>query len=722
MELKIKNFLLTTLILISVFILGMTLNVSGTGGAGDMESKIKDILGRMTLEEKIDQMSGDISNVKMAINFVMGKKKYPMWTAPGLPRLSVPDIRSCDGPRGVATDNPSGIPTLRGLEGTTCFPAAMARGATWDPDLEKRISWVIGYEGRVLGANMVLSPCINVLRHPGWGRAQETYGEDPYHLGVMGVAHVEGSQEHVMSCPKHFAANSLEESRFFVNVKMDERTLREIYLPHFRMTVEAGAASIMSAYNDLNGYLCAHNKHLLRDILKGDWDFQGFVVSDWDAAVEDAVEAAEGGLDLEMPYGKHFGGKLKKAVKRGKVDEEIIDEAVERLLRMKFKFDGINPDTKYERSKVAGKDAAALALEAEHKGIVLLKNEGCLLPLKRDKLGSIAVIGRLADRENTGDNGSSNVHPPYVVTPLEGIKNLAGDNIEITHDNGVDPATASAAAAAADIAVVVVGMTRVQEGEFIKVASVSFGGDRENLDLDPADEAVIRAVCKANEKCIVILESGSAITMKNWKESARAIMMAWYPGMEGGNAIADVLFGKVNPSGKLPFTWPVETSQLFPLDNKSKEVVYGYYHGYRYYDKKKLIPDYHFGFGMCYTTYEYSNLHIARKELGGDDTLEVTVDVKNTGDMAGDEIVQLYVGYEGSAVDRPLKDLKAFDRVGLAPGEKKTVAMEVKIKDLAYYNESAGRWETEAIEYIVYMGSSADFADLKLKDTFKVVE
>ncbi len=672
--------------------------MAATSGTSDarIETRVKELLSKMTLDEKIEQMTAEPAY--KILEHALGYGKYSTFNTPANKRLDIPGIRFIDGPRGA------------NFKGSTGFPASPARGASWDVQLSERVGQAMGYEMRAQGANFTAAVCINIIRHPSWGRAQETFGEDPYHIGRMGVGFLTGLQDHVMACAKHFTANNIDESRMFVDIRMDERTLREVYLPHFKMCVEAGVASIMSAYNDVNGKLCAHNEHLLRDILKEDWGFKGFVISDFGTAVEDTVEAANAGLDIEMPVELFYGKRLKKAVLAGKVSEQVIDEAATRILRQKLRFYHLENRTDYDRNKVAGPEHTALAREVEQKGIVLLKNENSALPLISEKIKKIAVIGGLANKANLGDKGSSSIRPPYVITPLKGIKNKAGDSIKVAYESGLNPSRARRIAKGADAVIVVAGFTWKDEGE---------GNDRESLNLSREDEELIKAVAAESDRCIVVLESGSAITMESWKDKVEAILMAWYPGMEGGNAIADILFGDINPSGKLPLIFPKSADQLFEFDNKAKTVEYNRYHGYRYFDKNGLEPEFPFGFGLSYTEYKYGNLRLNRKKIGKSGNIKVKVDVTNVGKMAGEEIVQLYIGYNSPGVDRPVKDLKGFERIALDPGETGTVSIEVKAGDLAYYNAERGAWEVEEIEYIVYVGPSSSQEDL-LSETFKV--
>jgi len=670
----------------------------------EREKRIRELLSRMSLKDKIGQMSACTRLTRQAVMLV----RYNLWTfdAGKNKRLGIPALKFTDGPRGVVMGN------------STCFPVSMARGATWDAELEERVGEAIGYEARAYGANLYGGVCINLLRHPGWGRAQETFGEDPHHLGVMGVALIKGVQKHLMACAKHFACNSIEESRFFVSVKIDERTLREIYLPHFKKCVDAGVASIMSAYNRVNGEYCGQNRHLLTEILKQEWGFDGFVESDFIWGLRDGKAGANAGLDVEMPLRRFYGRNLYKLVLRGEVSEKQIDDSALRILRQKDRFSRVGLDS-YDRSKIAGKEHTALALEVARKSIVLLKNENETLPFSRNKIKTIAVIGKLANRPNIGDIGSSRVRPPYVITPLAGIKNRAGQGIEVVYDAGKNVKSAKQTAKKADAVIIVAGLTWRDEGEFLPVPFFKIGGDRLNLDLPKDQEELILEVADENKNCVVVLEGGSAITMEKWKNKVPAILMAFYPGMEGGNAIADIIFGDFNPCAKLPIVFPKSQDQLPHFDNRAKEIEYRYYHGYRLFDKNNFEPAFPFGFGLSYTRYNYSNLRLDKKQITKSEKIVASVDVTNTGKMAGEEIVQLYIGYNGSKVDRPVKELKAFGKIALNPGETKTISLEVRAEDLAYYDVCRKTWEIEEIEYLVYVGASSRARDL-LRANFKI--
>jgi beta-glucosidase len=670
-------------------------------GAAERDALIAKLVSQMSLREKIKQMTGSTTMVGLVIMAV--RYGWRTFDSGENKRLGIPEIRFTDGPRGVC------------LNHSTCFPVAMARGATWDVALQEEVGSAVGIEARAQGANFYGGVCINVPRHPGWGRAQETFGEDQFLLGVMGASMVRGVQRHVMACAKHLACNSIEEARFFVDVKIDERTLREVYLPHFKRCVDAGVACVMSAYNQVNGEFCGHNAHLLREILKRDWGFGGFVMSDFVYGVRDGEKGVTGGLDMEMPKRWKFGPGLLRKVKRGVVPESMLDEAVTRIVGRKAAFAGVG-EGGYDAAKVACAAHRQLALEVARKAIVLLKNDGGALPLNAGATGKIAVIGRLADRANIGDKGSSQVKPPRVITPLEGIHELAGASVEVVYEEGKDLGKARSAASGVDAAVVVVGLDHRDEGEFLP--AVHIGGDREDLRLPRGQEELIKAVADASDRCIVVLVGGSAILTSAWQDEVEAILMAWYPGMEGGLALAGVLFGEVNPGGKLPVTFPASNEQNPVFDKKANTAQYGYYHGYRMFDKKGMTPAFAFGFGLSYTTFECTDLRLSSASLDEKGTLRASVDVTNTGSLEGDEVVQLYVSCPGVAVDRPVKELKAFARVTLEPVETKTVSLTVPIADLSYYDVDAGAFVVEKGEHKALVGTSSD--DLPSSATFVV--
>jgi beta-glucosidase len=538
----------------------------------------------------------------------------------------------------------------------------------------------------------------------------------------MGAALVRGVQRHVMACVKHYACNSIENARFKVDVRVDERALREIYLPHFRRCVEEGAASVMSAYNKVNGTYCGQNRRLLRDILKEEWGFDGIVISDFVYGTRTPLAAAAG-LDVEMPVTIYFGRRLKRAVRRGEVPQAAIDEAVLRLLRKKIEFAQVGEPPRYTPEAVVSDEHVALAREAAIKSMVLLKNNPVdgtpLLPLAAAALNRVAVVGRLAALPNTGDHGSSQVRPPYVVTPLEGIRAALGDAIAVNFDDGQDLAAATRTAGGADVAVVVVGYTFQDEGEYMGSMFQARGGDRAQLTLHRRDEALVQAVAAANPRTVVILVGGSAIVAEAWRAQVPAILMAWYAGMEGGHALADLLLGHANPSGKLPCVFPRSADHLPFFDAAADEIEYGYFHGYRLLDMDGHEPAFPFGFGLSYTNYAYSNLHLSGEAITPGSTLVASVDVTNTGSRGGQEVAQLYVSYRGSAVERPVRELKGFARVSLAPGETASVSFPLPARSLAYYDEARATWVVEPITYVVSVGGSSRAQDL-LSAEFRV--
>ncbi len=673
----------------------------------EVDSMARDLLSKMTLEEKVDQKVGEglsrfIANTLVRGHFGIGYSGYNA-------RLHIPPMAFTDGPRGVTVAN------------ATSFPVAMGRAASWDVALERRVGEVFGQEARAAGANTFGGICINLLRHPSWGRAQETYGEDPWLLGEMGLAVMEGVQSHnVMGCAKHFALNSIENSRFQVNVEIDERTLREVYLPHFKKLVDHGLASLMSSYNRVRGEYAGQNHHLLTDILRHDWGFRGCVSSDWIYGLRDGLKGLQAGLDIEMPGSEQFG-RLPELIREGKASEEDVDESVLRILRTKLDFVTRPDPMDYDESLIASPEHVDLSREVAEQGMVLLKNESGALPLEREGLRKLALIGRLVEEDNTGDRGSSWVRAPYVVTPLDGMAEYLGDGVSVVHCDGSDPDEVRRLSSEADAVVLLAGFRYDDEGEYVnsdggmprneseKEAPFGMkGGDRYPLALQDADIRMIQTAAAVNRRVVVALIGGSAITMEEWKDEVPAILMAWYYGMEGARALPRVLFGDVNPSGKLPFTIPTGVDQLPPFDPYAPEVGYGYYHGYALIEKQASTPAFRFGYGLSYTDFSYGNLTVLTPEPAPNERLRVSVDVTNTGQRAGREVVELYIGFENSRVDRPVKLLRDFAKIELSPGETKTVRLSVPVEDLAWYNPESGSWETELMQYQALVGPSSD--------------
>jgi beta-glucosidase len=668
---------------------------------GEIADTVGAVIAAATLPEKVEMMSGH--GFFAAFREDGGRfGARPYRAGGGIARLDVPSFWFTDGPRGVVRGN------------STCFPCTMARGASFDVDLERRIGEAMGIEARAQGCNLSGAVCINLLRHPGWGRAQETYGEDQHHLGAMGAALARGIQTHnVCATVKHFALNSMENTRFTVDVRLDERTLHEVYLPHFKAVIDAGVGSVMSAYNKVDGEYCGHNTHLLTDILRGDWGFTGFVHSDWIKGVYE-VRGAAAGLDVENPEPLVFGDKLVAAVERGEIAPAVVDRAGTRILTTLYRFLAApDPLPEYPESLIACADHRALALEAAEKSAVLLANDGTL-PFDSAQVRTLAVLGRLADLENTGDNGSSRVRPPAVITALAGLKARLGD-LNVHHATEADLAAARAVAEAADAIVVVAGLTAREEGEFIPGGMTlgedvsshrrgAIGGDRRDLRLPPEQVALINAAALTGKPLVVVIVAGSAVMVEDWHASAGAILQTFYSGMEGGIALARLLFGDVSPSGKLPFTVARDPADYPPFDPDAEVADYGYWHGYSLFDHSGAVPRYAFGHGLSYSQFAYSGL--TAQVSDGEVAVEVTV--RNAGTVAADEVLQIYVGAPGQVAERPLKSLKGFARVTLQPGESRAVTVRIPLADLRWRNPAAHDWQLEQGAYRILAGGSSD--------------
>jgi beta-glucosidase len=663
------------------------------------DEKAREILNSLSLAQKVSLMSGNVSLDDMINSAHYNDVPYD---AGGLEEHGVEPVKFCDGPRGVVC----------GTGSATCFPVTMCRGASFDCKLEKEIGQAIGKEVRASGGNLFAGVCINLPYNPGWGRSQETYGEESFHIGEMGKALTEGVQEeNVVACVKHFAFNQMEISRFKVDVNCDRRTEREVFFPHFKKVIDAGAASVMSSYNLYHGVHAGHNKYLLTDVLKNEWDFDGFIMSDFGWGITDTVEAANGGQDMEMCGTIWFGDRLVKAVEDGFVSEERIDDAALRIIRTQLAFQAAGNE-KLPESTLACPEHIALARKSAEEGITLLKNENQVLPLSKD-IKKLLVVGKLAAKENIGDHGSSRVYPPYVVTPLQGIeKKLEG--AEVLFADGSDVEEAKRLAKEAEAVVFVVGFDHDDEGEFVSENEEenytgARGGDRvERLGLHKDDIELIHAVAPENDNSVVVLIGGNMITMEEWIEKVPSVLMAYYPGMEGGNVIADILFGDVNPSGKLPYVVVRDENDLPYVNWDTKFQHYDYYHGYTKLEKEGIEPALPYGFGLSYTTFSYSDAEFSSDEKG----ITASVTVANTGGRDGDEVVQLYIGFEGSPVDRPVKILRGFERVNVKAGESKRVTLFCPKDELQWYDANHLTWRLDNMEYQVYIGSSSSNRDL----------
>jgi len=666
----------------------------------DAAAEARALVAQMSLAEKLGCLDGDTPFWPGVVDMGSGGYHAHPFPAARVARLGIPGLDFADGPRGCV------------IGPCTAFPVSMARGASFDPDLERRVGEAIGAELRAQGATFTGAVCLNLLRHPAWGRAQETYGEDPHHVGTMAAALTEGLQAHVMACMKHFALNSMENARFKVDVTVDERALHEVYLPHFRRVAEAGVASVMSAYNSVNGAWCGENAPLLTEILRGEWGFAGFVITDFNFGLRDPVKSVAAGCNVEMPFRQQRAVTLEDAVASGALAVEDIErrvvETVATFLRFAHVY-GRQP----ERTVIACAEHRALAREAASAAMVLLRNEGELLPLAPRSLRKLAVLGRLADRPNLGDGGSSDVLQPEVVTPLAGLR-AALPGAEVAHADADVSVTEGA-----DAVVVIVGYTKEDEGEFIDPAAFqalaslcppidhpevglqagaaaaapaapadrpafATGGDRASLRLHAEDEALIRAAAAAHDQVIVCVMSGSAVVMP-WLEDVSATLLIWYPGMEGGHALADVLLGAAEPGGRLPFAIPRDESQLVHFDRDADRETYGLLHGQWWLDHCGVAAHRPFGFGLGYTRFE-----LGEARIQGD---VAAVSVRNMGTRGGSTVVQVYASVPGSAYERPPRRLVGFARVRLGAGESKR--LEIAIDRSALDVRDGGRWVRE---------------------------
>jgi beta-glucosidase len=708
------------------------------------------LLQQLTATEKLGLLSGDTPFWSgMADIALQGASHRHPWPTGALPRLGLEGLQFVDGPRGVV---------LAG--GATTFPVPMARGASWNPELEERIGAAIAREARSFGANWLAAVCINLLRHPGWGRAQETYGEDPVHVGALGAACCRGIERHAIACVKHFALNSIDSSRFLVDVQASPRVLHELYLPHFRDCVEAGAGSVMSAYNRVNGIWCGEHPGLLTDILKRRWGFAGFVVTDFIFGLRDGVAGLRAGQDLEMPFRMIFQGCLADALAAGQVSQARIDDAVLRLLRAQVQLPARSPaDSPTTTDPVALRrcpEHLDLAREAARQSIVLLRNAPLaagqpVLPL--GELHSLALIGPLAATANLGDRGSSDTRPPAgaVVTPLDGLR-AARPELAIGHADGRNIQAAAALAARSDAAVLVVGLDWRLEGEHIHPGDIApilaqipppdsllgsrlwprlrpqwqrftgliakitrYGsarqggdfaaGDRTDLRLPPHQVVLIQAVAAANPRTVVVLMGGGAILTDEWDQLVPGLLLLWYPGEQGGHALAEVLLGAVSPGGRLPFAIPAETAQLPPFEPRAPVVIYDLWHGYRRLQRQGQRAAYPFGFGLSYSHFETRDLTAELLEGQG---VRLTVSVRNTGAMTAAEVVQVYLEPPGLLMERPPRTLVAFQRLALEPGEQRQIHLEIPLRRLACFDESRDGFVLEAGRHRLVAARHAD--------------
>ncbi|AYG03593.1 beta-glucosidase [Gryllotalpicola protaetiae] len=706
--------------------------VAGVVAGADLAAETEALLGLLTPDEKLALLDGDQEFwAGMTEMRDVGYNTTPIVMG-AIDRLGIPGLRFSDGPRGAVIGH------------STAFPVSMARGATWNVELEERIGRAIGAEIRAQGANFFGGICINLPRHPAWGRIQETYGEDPVILGRLGAALLRGIQRHAMGVAKHYALNSMENARFSVDVTASDETLHEVYLPHFRRLVEEGVDALMTAYNSVNGEWAGQSAQLQQRILRDEWGFTGLTVSDFIWGLRDAALSLTNGLDVEEPFAQQRAARLRTALDSGHASWADVDRSARRILATQLAYHARPLDDEPSADVVFSAEHRALAREAAAEAMVLLKNDPVagdadasadaapLLPLPRD-LASVAVIGRLADLGNTGDHGSSDVRSPSVVTPLAGLRAALPDAV-ITDVAFTDLDSAAQAAEDAEVAVVVVGYTAEDEGEYVGGESMNdpalfalyppagpevdpalvanpsglmggeIGGDRSSLRLLGGDVELIRAVVAANPRTVVVLVAAGAVITEEWRHDVPAVVLAWYSGSEGGHALADVLLGAVDATGRLPYSVPTTEEHLPFFDKNATAITYDRWHGQRLLDRDGNAAAFPLGFGLSYTSFALSGVTVGAV---ADESFEASVTITNTGDRRGRHVVQLYGVTD--AADFPHRVLLGFTPVWLEPGETATVTVQGSTRPLQRW--TSGGWQPAAdaalIEASAFSGDPA---------------
>ena len=701
-----------------------------------MEKRIEKLIKKMTLEEKVGLLHGN-------------SKFY----VAGVERLGIPEWSLSDGPHGVRAEINRHDWAYAGWtnDSASYFPTGTAFAAAWNPELAYRRGEVLGEEARWRKKDVLLGPGVNIIRSPLCGRNFEYMSEDPYMNSVLAVAYIKGLQSRDVACSvKHFAVNNQETNRTTVDVECSERALREIYLPAFKAAVqEGGALTVMAAYNKFRGEFCAENNYLVRKILRNEWGFDGVYVTDWGAA-HSTVPSMEAGLDLEMgtlidKYEDwYYANPLIDAVKSGKVPMSLVDEKVGDVLRVMIKTNVLDPKKRFGPGSMNTKEHQQANNDAAAEAIVLLKNQNNLLPLDFSSIKSLAVIGDNATRKHSNGGLSSEIKAVYEVTPLGALRAKWGDKVDIRFaqgyeklstfvegsNNGQSSGTFSSktqesdallkeaveVARTSDVALLVCGLNHDYDTE-------SF--DRLNMDIPYGQVELIQEVVKANPRTIVVMIAGSPLNMAAVDICSPAIVWAWFNGMEGGNALVDVLSGKVNPSGKMPFTTPVSLDQSpahalgnFPGRDLKVNYEEDILVGYRWFDTKGLPVVYPFGYGLSYTTFNYSNLNTDKKTYDQADTIQATFTLTNTGDREGAEVAQLYVSDPVCSVMRPVKELKGFKKVFLKPGESRRITLDIPVSSLAFYSEAQSQFVVEPGEFILQLGAST--SDIKQKISVEV--
>ena len=699
-----------------------------------IEKRVENALSFMTLEEKVAMLHA--------------QSKF---SSKGVPRLGIPEVWTDDGPHGIREevfwDKWSGAGWTN--DSCTAFPALTCLAASFNPEMSLLYGKTIGEEARYRNKTVLLGPGVNIYRTPLNGRNFEYMGEDPYLSSRMVVPYIQGVQQNgVAACVKHFALNNQEEKRMSINVEVSDRALYEIYLPAFKAAVQEGRAwSIMGAYNQFRGEHCCHNDLLLNKILKTDWKFDGVVISDW-GGVHNTDQAVNNGLDLEMGTSTnglttdgtssyceyHLANPYLKGLKSGKYDEKTLNDKVSRILRLIFRTT-MSADRPFGR--FVSPEHSDAARKIAEQGIVLLKNDKQILPVRVEKYKKIAVIGENATKSLVIGGGSSSLKVAYEVSPLEGlIRKYGKENIvhsmgyasgpsvygkEIKSKLNADSLIAAALETAknAEIVFYIGGLNKnhFQDCE---------GADRKSMSLPFEQDKLINALLSVNKNLVVILCTGNAVEMP-WINDVPAIVQNWYLGSEAGNALANILSGDVNPSGKLPFSFPKKLEDnaahsfgaiSVPGVGKKQEYLEDILVGYRWFDAKKIVPQFAFGHGLSYTSFQYGKASVDKSVCSGKDVVKLTLSVKNTGKVKGSEVVQVYVSDEKCTILRPVKELKAFSKVMLQVGESKQVELELPVKNWSFYNDKTKQWELESGKFTLLVGSSA--SDIRQKITITV--
>jgi len=669
----------------------------------ETEARINDLMKRLTQDEKFTLLAQDSNNDGLRLN------------VPGIPRLGIPSLRTSDAPEGVKDYKP-----------VTAFPMGVVMASTWDPALIQQVGAAIGQEAKARNRTIIYGPGVNIQRTPQDGRFFETYSEDPYLTSRIAVGYIEGMQSQgTAACVKHYLCNNQENGRHSDDIEVDERALHEIYMPAFEASVErAHVWSLMTALNQVNGTFVADSIPLLTDTVKRDWHWDGVVICDW-GAIHDSAAAANAGIDIEMPVPNYFSkSNLTSMLKSGATTQDVIDDKVRRILRLMIRTGLLDRITIGPNGPVSADTPAlpesvvntpvhqALARKVADEGIILLKNDNSVLPLDPHAIKSIAVIGPNAANTPLGGRWSADVASPFVVNILDAVKAQAtagGVNVAFaqgcprtTPGTQSDLDAAVSLAAKSDIAIVVVGTDNSFEGEEMDPPNLYLPGDQDKL---------VAAISAVNKRTIVVLNNGSPLLMDKWLPQAKGVVEAWYSGMETGNAVADVLFGTVNPSGKLTSTIGARREDYpdgatYPGANNVVHYTEGIYVGYRYFDKHNITPQYPFGYGLSYTTFKYSKLHVPASIADGQKAI-IKIDIQNTGKRSGDEIAQLYIRDLNPKVDRPIRELKGFARVSLTPNQSSQVTFPIDTQSFSYWDSQKHGWQANPGSYEIEVGSSS---------------